>query len=875
MKRMLINATHSEEVRVALVDGQRLYDLDVENRNRESKKANIYKGKITRVEPSLEAAFVDYGSERHGFLPLKEIAREYMQRGEGGRFNIRDVRVGTEVIVQVDKEERGSKGAALTTFVSLAGRYLVLMPNNPRAGGISRRIDGDERADLKDALSEIEIPEGMGVIVRTAGIGRSPEELQRDMGQLMLSWTSIKNEADQCSAPHFLFQESNVIIRAVRDYMRDDIGEVIVDSQVEYQLAKAYISQVMPPAFQNRIRHYTDNTPLFNRYQIESQIETAYQREVKLPSGGAIVIDVTEALISIDINSSRATKGSDIEDTAFNTNLEAADEIARQLRIRDIGGLIVIDFIDMSSTRNQKDVENRLQAALESDRARVQIGRISRFGLLEMSRQRLRPSLAETSGKVCPQCMGQGTIRDTKSVALSILRLLEEEAQKERSGEIRAIAPVSVATFLLNEKRRMIHDIEVRNGVRVVILPNADMVLPHFEVKRLRDDDEDLETLSFNITLENAEEVAAEEAAKVPAKVNVPAVQNIVSATPAPPVAPREKAGVTAAPGQPGLFSQIIQWFKSLLAEAPVAESPKRPAQPQRHDRNRGRNDQRNGRDRNDNRNGRNRNDNRGRGDQARGPRNDQPRGDQARGDGRPPRQDNQRPDNRPPRTERGERNDRPARPPRSEVADNGIEPGNEIPATDARPPRPERNDRQRDDNRPPRGQGRDQGRNQNRGPRDDRRPQNGERRPQGERRPAAEGNIETFETPAFVPMADLAARAYAEETGDTSITQPIPQQQRPAPAPRPPRPAAPVPVQEQQQEVAPPAPPKPARAPGERVGNDPRKNPKQDRVIEIITENIQRPVPVTPTELAPTNVVERPRPPNDPRAKRTQSTGE
>ena len=429
MKRMLINAAHSEELRVALVDGQRLYDLDVENRNRESKKANIYKGKITRVEPSLEAAFVDYGSERHGFLSLKEISREYMQRSSGGdgRFNIRDVKVGTEVIVQVDKEERGNKGAALTTFVSLAGRYLVLMPNNPRAGGISRRIDGDERADLKDALDSVNIPDGMGVIVRTAGIGRSPEELQWDMNYLIQIWDSIKTEAAQCKAPHFLFQESNVIIRAVRDYLRDDIGEVIVDSEVEYQLARAFISQVMP-SYQNRIRHYTDSVPLFTRYQIESQIETAYQREVKLPSGGAIVIDVTEALISIDINSSRATKGGDIEETALNTNLEASDEIARQLRIRDIGGLVVIDYIDMSSTRNQKEVETRLQNALESDRARVQVGRISRFGLLEMSRQRLRPSLAETSGKVCPQCSGQGTIRDTKSVALSILRLLEEEA---------------------------------------------------------------------------------------------------------------------------------------------------------------------------------------------------------------------------------------------------------------------------------------------------------------------------------------------------------------------------------------------------------------------------------------------------------------
>jgi len=881
MKRMLINATHSEELRVALVDGQRLYDLDVENRNRESKKANIYKGKITRVEPSLEAAFVDYGSERHGFLPLKEIAREYMQRGDGGRFNIRDVKVGTEVIVQVDKEERGNKGAALTTFVSLAGRYLVLMPNNPRAGGISRRIDGDERADLKDALSEIEIPEGMGVIVRTAGIGRSPEELTWDMNYLMQIWTSIKAEADACSAPHFLFQESNVIIRAVRDYMRDDISEVIVDSEVEYQLAKAFISQVMPPAFQSRIRHYTDSTPLFNRYQIESQIETAYQREVKLPSGGSIVIDVTEALISIDINSSRATKGGDIEETALNTNLEAADEIARQLRIRDIGGLIVIDFIDMSSTRNQKDVENRLQAALESDRARVQIGRISRFGLLEMSRQRLRPSLAETSGKVCPQCMGQGTIRDTKSVALSILRLLEEEAQKERSGEIRAIAPVSVATFLLNEKRRAIHDIEVRNGVRVVVLPKTDMVLPHFDVIRLRDDDEDLETLSFNVSLTKPEEIAAEEAAKIPVKVNVPAVQNIVPSTPAPQVASREKTNEAATSAQPGLIGKVIQWFKSLLAEEPVVEAPKKPTQPQRHDRNRGRNDQRNGQ-RQDSRNGRNRNDNRNRGErdsqprdsqprdsqprdsQQRGPRNDQQRGDQARGERSPrpegQRQGNPRQDNRPPR------NDRPPRPPRPEQPDTGIESGNEIQPMDARPPRPERGER------PPRGQGRDQGRQQNRGPRDDRRPQSGERRPQGDRNASGENGIETVETPAFVPVADLAARAYAEENGEVSA----PQQQRPAPAPRPPRPAAPAPapLQEQQREVAPPpAPPKPARVPGERVSNDPRKNPQRDRVIEIVTESVQHPVPVIPTELAQTKTVERPRPPNDPRAKRAQSS--
>src|SRR5210317_826173 len=444
MKKILINATQPEELRVALVDGQRLYDLDIENRTRLQKKSNIYKGKITRVEPSLEAAFVDFGADRHGFLPLKEIAREYFYRkpeNGNGRLMIKDVvKEGTEVIIQVDKEERGNKGAALTTFISLAGRYMVLMPNNPRAGGISRRIDGDDRTELREALSALEIPNGMGVIIRTAGVGRSAEELQWDLNYLLQLWDAITSANEEVKAPSLLFQESNVIIRAVRDYLRDDVDQVLIDSDDALKQATDFVSQVMPQ-YKNRIRKYDDNIPLFNRFQVESQIETAFQREVRLPSGGSLVIDPTEALISIDINSARATKGGDIEETALQTNLEAADEIARQLRLRDIGGLIVIDFIDMSPVRNQREVENRMRQALEPDRARVQLGRISRFGLLEMSRQRLRPSLGETSAITCPRCSGQGSIRDVESLSLSILRILQEEANKQKCAAIRTEVP--------------------------------------------------------------------------------------------------------------------------------------------------------------------------------------------------------------------------------------------------------------------------------------------------------------------------------------------------------------------------------------------------------------------------------------------------
>ena len=538
MKRMLINATQPEELRVALVDGQRLYDLDIESGAREQKKANIYRGKITRVEPSLEAAFVDFGADRHGFLPLKEVSRDYFLKEPSGRPSIKEVlKEGQEVIVQVDKEERGNKGAALTTFISLAGRFLVLMPNNPRAGGISRRIEGEERSQLKEAMSQLTVPDKMGLIVRTAGIGRSPEELQWDLDYLVQVWESITEEAGKRQAPFLIYRESNVIIRAMRDYLRQDIGEVLIDSEQVHQEALAFIRQVMP-SYQQKIKLYVDEVPLFSRFQIESQIETAYEREVKLPSGGSIVIDHTEALVSIDINSARATRGSDIEETALQTNLEAADEIARQLRLRDIGGLVVIDFIDMSPARNQREVENRMRDALKLDRARVQIGRISRFGLMEMSRQRLRPSLGETSGVVCPRCDGQGTIRDVRSISLSIMRLIEEEAMKERSAQIRAILPVPVATYLLNEKRAVLAEIERRQGVRVLMLPNPDMDTPHYDVQRLRDDHVDEEgtaTLS-SFELSTDTEVGKEPAAAFgkPVQRAEAAVKTVVHHEPAP-----------------------------------------------------------------------------------------------------------------------------------------------------------------------------------------------------------------------------------------------------------------------------------------------------------------------------------------------------
>jgi len=494
MKRIVINATQPEEIRVAMVDGQYLYDLDIEHPFRAQKKSNIYKGTITRVEPSLEAAFVNYGADRHGFLPFKEISREYWDpRGKkiSGRPSIREVmREGQEVLVQVDKEERGNKGAALTTQISLAGRYLVLMPNNPRAGGVSRRIEGEDRHKIRKILEQLNIPEGMGTIVRTAGVGRELEELTWDMDYLLTLWKAITAAKEQHKAPTLLYQESNVIIRTLRDYFRKDVGEILIDNERVYQQAHDFIKAVMPHNLR-KLKHYTDTVPLFSRYQVEHQIESAFHREVTLPSGGAIVIDHTEALISIDVNSARATKGSDIEETALNTNLEAADEIARQLRLRDMGGLVVIDYIDMQPNRNQRAVERRLRDALKVDRARVQVGRISRFGLLEMSRQRLRPSLGESSQIVCPRCSGQGSIRGVESLALSIMRLMEEEAMKDGTYEVIAQTPVHVASFLLNEKRKTLADIQARHNIKLTVLPNHHLDTPHYEIKRIKEEDVD------------------------------------------------------------------------------------------------------------------------------------------------------------------------------------------------------------------------------------------------------------------------------------------------------------------------------------------------------------------------------------------------
>ncbi|MET4027632.1 ribonuclease E [Marinobacter sp. MBR-99] len=560
MKRMLINATHPEELRVALVDGQRLFDLDIESSTREQKKANIYKGRITRVEPSLEAAFVDFGAERHGFLPLKEISKEYFKKSPGqieGKINIKDVlSEGQEVIVQVDKEERGNKGAALTTFISLAGRYLVLMPNNPRAGGISRRIEGDDRAQLKDAMNGVQVPKSMGIIVRTAGIGRTTEELQWDLDYLVQFWEAITQAAGERKAPFLIHQESNVIIRAVRDYLRQDIGEVLIDADGVYEDVLSFVRAVMP-TFENKIKLYKDEIPLFSRYQIEGQIETAFQREVKLPSGGSIVIDPTEALVSIDINSSRATKGHDIEETALQTNLEAAEEIARQLRLRDMGGLIVIDFIDMTPAKHQREVEQKMREALEIDRARVQVGKISRFGLLEMSRQRLRPSLGETRSEVCPRCEGQGTIRGIESLALSIMRLIYEESSKEKTAEVRAIVPVSVATFLLNEKRKQLADIEARQGVSVVVAPVPNMETPHFEIIRLRQDEATPEHIaSHQVAQEyNEREEESAEVTTTEKPVREQAAVKAIRPTAPAPTAPQ----AAAEPAEPeeGLFRKL------------------------------------------------------------------------------------------------------------------------------------------------------------------------------------------------------------------------------------------------------------------------------------------------------------------------------
>ena len=579
MKRMLINATQKEELRVALVDGQRLFDLDIESPGHEQKKANIYKGKITRVEPSLEAAFVDYGAERHGFLPLKEIAREYFPDDYvfQGRPNIRDIlSEGQEVIVQVNKEERGNKGAALTTFVSLAGSYLVIMPNNPRAGGISRRIEGDERTELKEALSSLDVPEGVGLIVRTAGVGKSPEELQWDLKVLLHHWDAIKQASQNRPAPFLIHQESDVIVRAIRDYLRRDIGEILIDSPKVFEKAKEHIKLVRPD-FINRVKLYQGEVPLFSHYQIESQIESAFQREVRLPSGGSIVIDVTEALTAIDINSARSTRGGDIEETALNTNLEAADEIARQLRLRDLGGLVVIDFIDMTPVRHQREVENRIRDAVRQDRARIQISRISRFGLLEMSRQRLSPSLGESSHHICPRCQGTGKVRDNESLSLSILRLIEEEALKENTKQVHTIVPVQIASYLLNEKRKAISNIEKRHNVDVIVAPNEAMETPHFSVFRLRDGEE-VNELSYNLAKIHCEKDESTEESLVSRNVETTVVAEqpaVESAAVALSISEAAPTPVERKSNEPSLLAKIIAKIKGLFASESEENKPK------------------------------------------------------------------------------------------------------------------------------------------------------------------------------------------------------------------------------------------------------------------------------------------------------------
>ena len=615
MKRMLVNATQEEELRVAMVDGQRLFDLDIESQSREQKKANIYKGRITRIEPSLDAAFIDYGADRHGFLPLKEVSPEYFvtQPAGDGRINIREVlREGQDIVVQVEKEERGNKGAALTTFISLAGRFIVLMPNNPGAGGVSRRISDSERDEMREALNSIEVPEGMGVIVRTAGVGRSPEELKWDMDYLLGIWEAIKKAVVSRPAPFLIFQDSNAIIRALRDHLANDVGEILIDTDKAYEEARQFVERAMPQNLR-KLRPYTDPVPLFTRYQIESQIESAFSHTVELPSGGSIVIDHTEALVSIDINSARATKGGDIEATAFATNLEAAEEIARQLRLRDLGGLIVIDFIDMGPQRNQREVENRLREAVRMDRARVQIGKISRFGLLEMSRQRLRPSLGESAHQTCPRCNGMGHIRSVESLALAVLRLIGEETRKDRTSKVIAQLPVDVANFLLNEKREWIRTIEQRDKLQIVLVANPNLQTPNYTLRRVRDDQTSLPEnsgASYKLVEPTEEQtVEMDEVGTIRPKPQAPAVASILPSTPAP-LPPPAPEPVTAQPvAVPGLFTRLkVLLFGSGTPQAAAQpqESPRRSGSRGRGDgRDQGRGDQRaQGRNRGGDRNG-------------------------------------------------------------------------------------------------------------------------------------------------------------------------------------------------------------------------------------------------------------------------------
>ena len=829
MKRMLFNATQSEELRVAIVDGQKLVDLDIESASKEQRKSNIYKGTVTRVEPSLEACFVDYGTERNGFLPFKEIARSVLAvDGEMNRNKIADnLRVGQEIIVQVEKDERGNKGAALTSFISLAGRYLVLMPNNPRGGGVSRRIEGEDRNELRDTLAQLEVPNGMSIIARTAGIGRTVEELQWDLNYLLQLWAAIDGAAKANKAPLLIYQESSLVIRAIRDYYTADIGEILIDTEDVYEQAKGFMGHVMPNTV-SRVKLYQDDVPLFSRFQIEHQIESAFSRTVNLPSGGAIVIDHTEALVSVDVNSARATKGGDIETTAFNTNLEAADEVARQLRLRDLGGLIVIDFIDMESSKHQRDVEDKLRDSMKLDRARVQLGKISRFGLMELSRQRLKPSLGESAHLPCPRCHGTGHIRSTESIALHILRIIQEEAMKDNSAQVVAQVPVDVATYLLNEKRFDIQSLETRLKVSVVLIPNLYLETPNYTVQRLKHDElnsaEPMPT-SYKM-VERPEQVDPVESIKQEAnEVRVEAaVKGITPLQPAPNI--EAKPAPAAAPvqvsqkpvQQAGLWARFKSIFTGSTPATELVEAPAKADDKKREGNRDGGRDRGDRNDRNGRRGGNDRGDRNGRGDRKdRNDRNDRnDRGDRKdrndgrrdeRKDGAKPAQGERAPreakaaiaapgdanvvvDNKPPReqrelrSDRSERGERGSRRERGDRGDRGPRDGNaaaqnaEQTAANAAPMVAQEGGdansvdvtpQERTD-RPPRGE------------RGARRRDRGDRGERGERAPRAEGNV--GESQSSAPATDVASAAPQTATPVAAPVAPAPQYVAPAPAP-------------------------------------------------------------------------------------------
>ncbi len=754
MKRMLFNATQTEELRVAIVDGQKLIDLDIETAGKEQRKSNIYKGVITRIEPSLEAAFVDYGNERHGFLPFKEVSRAFFQNPDAdpARVTIKEaLREGQELIVQVDKDERGTKGAALTTFISLAGRYIVLMPNNPRGGGVSRRVEGEDRNELRDTINQLEVPPGMSIIARTAGIGRSVEELNWDLSYLMQLWNAIETAAKQQGGAYLIYQEGSLVIRAIRDYFHQEIGEILIDTEAIYEQARQFMGHVMPLNV-NRVKLYKDDVPLFSRFQIEHQIETAYSRQVPLPSGGAVVIDHTEAMVTIDVNSARATRGADIEETATRTNLEAADEIARQLRLRDLGGLVVIDFIDMEAARNQRDVENRLRDALRYDRARVQTGKISRFGLLELSRQRLQTSLGETSHIACPRCHGTGHIRSIESSALHILRILQEEAMKDGTAAVHAQVPIDVATYLLNEKRNEFHSIETRLKVNVLLIPNTSLETPNYTVTRLKHDElnqNDVTLPSYKMADIPAEATAPSTAVQKPeAQRPQAAVQGITPAQPAPMMAPREEQ-------KPSIFEKIFGWLTS-KPEAKPEPAKTRPRDPQRT-RDSSRRDHRHGRP--DGRGDGNKRD-----EPRRGPRQDADNSRRDQGRNR-----NQEQAERKPQQDRSQQPQQQQRPPRQDPALAAVEqrqPGDR-PAEGARE---EGRSRRRGRGRRDRSEHADNP-NQQRGEQQNRTQSghsgNGQGRPPREREQAPAAMVREDSQPVVIeqrPMEQPVAEQYAEQ---------------------------------------------------------------------------------------------------------------